>query len=91
MIDSIPGAGDILGDPHALPEHRGGTKPQPGVSPDAFDPPAASGIGPNPNHPMDEPSEAESDTVRQEAQRLVERAGGIERAIELIRSLDDNR
>jgi hypothetical protein len=40
---------------------------------------------------MDEPSEAESDTVRQEAQRLVERAGGIERAIELIRSLDDNR
>ncbi len=95
MFHSIPGAGDILGNPETkLPESRASdSQDSSGVSADAFDSPAASGIGANPNHPQYEDIDGDDavrgDAARQAARHFVDRVGGIQRALELIREISE--
>ncbi|HWA98741.1 MAG TPA: hypothetical protein VG713_09630 [Pirellulales bacterium] len=92
MIHSVPGAGDILGDPQPDSSrhlsHGTRTSNSAGqVSPDAFDPPAASGLRPNPKHLLADNADAHRHSLVHEAWQFAEHAGGIEQAIELLHSL----
>ncbi|HEX4129185.1 MAG TPA: hypothetical protein VHZ24_04025 [Pirellulales bacterium] len=101
MIQSVPGAGDILGDPQAAaskeqPSRESRPNKSSKISRDAFDPPADSGIGPNPNHPLedgvgDELKRDQPTNLEHEARQFADHAGGVEQAIELLRSLHDTR
>jgi hypothetical protein len=83
-IGSVPGAGDILATPRKLDRTEHGRDA--GSWEKAYDPPAASGIGPNPNQPFKE----HDDPSRAAREYLTACGGSLSRARALFNDIADN-